>query len=46
MVRVSERNLFGYGQKLSLAARLGGRSQQFDIDFTEPWFMDRPITLG
>ena len=46
MVQVTERNLFGYGQKLSLAARLGGRSQQFDIDFTEPWFMDRPILAG
>lgn len=46
MVQVTERNLFGYGQKLSVAAKLGGRSQQFDIDFTEPWFMGRPITAG
>jgi outer membrane protein insertion porin family len=46
MIQVAEDNLFGYGQRLQLAARVGGRSQQFDIRFTEPWFLDRPIAAG
>ncbi len=44
--QVAENNLFGYGQQLQIAARIGGSSQQFDIKFTEPWFLDRPISAG
>ncbi len=46
MIQVAEGNLFGYGQHLQLAARFGSRSRQFDIRFTEPWFLDRPISAG
>lgn len=46
MMQVAEENLFGYGQELSLSARLGARTQEFDLRFTEPWFMDRPISAG
>ena len=45
-VQVAENNLFGYGQQLKLAARLGGRSTQFSIRFTEPWFLERPIAAS
>lgn len=45
-VQVAEENLFGYGQQLKLAARIGSRSQQFDIRFTEPWFMGKPVAAG
>ena len=43
---VSENNLFGRGQRLSAGARLGGRTTEFDIKFTEPWFLDKPISAG
>ncbi|MFP3927336.1 MAG: outer membrane protein assembly factor BamA [Desulfobacteraceae bacterium] len=46
MVQLSEQNLFGYGQQLSIAAKVGSRTQDFDIKFTEPWFLDRPISAG
>jgi len=45
-VAITETNLFGYGQSLRLAARMGSRTQEFDIRFTEPWFLDRPISAG
>lgn len=45
-IQVAEDNLFGYGQRLQVAARFGSRSQQFDIRFTEPWLLDRPIEAG
>lgn len=43
-VRLSEDNLFGYGQRLSVSARLGGKTREYDISFTEPWLLDRPIS--
>lgn len=46
MFQVAQNNLFGYGQKLSASARLGGRTQQFDIRFTEPWLLDKPLSAG
>ncbi len=46
--RVEQDNLFGYGQSLFAAIRIGGRSNEFEVRFTEPWLMNRPIsgTLG
>lgn len=43
-LQVTQNNLFGRGQKLSASLRLGGRSNQFDIGFTEPWLFDRPFS--
>ncbi|RLF60420.1 MAG: outer membrane protein assembly factor BamA, partial [Thermoplasmata archaeon] len=42
--QVAQDNIFGRGQKLVLAARIGGRSTMFDILFAEPWIMDKPIS--
>lgn len=44
--QVSQNNLFGYGQKLRAAAKIGGKSSEFDISFIEPWFLDRPVSVG
>ena len=41
--QVSEQNLFGRGQTLSLKANLGSRSTLYDISFTEPWLFDMPL---
>ena len=43
---ISERNLFGRGQKLSLQAQLGSKTQKFTLSFTEPWFLDIPLSAG
>ena len=36
----------GGGQKLKLSAMLGDKRRQYAIRFKEPWFMDRPLSLG
>jgi outer membrane protein insertion porin family len=41
--QVSEQNLFGRGQILSLQAVVGSSSSHYDISFTEPWLFDMPL---
>lgn len=36
----------GGGQDLSLLVAVGGKSSDFEISFTEPWFRDTPNSLG
>jgi len=44
--QISESNFRGYGQELSASARLGSRTTEYDIRFTEPWLFDKPISGG
>lgn len=44
--QISQDNLFGRGQKIAARARLGSKTTQFDVRFTEPWLFDRPLGLG
>ncbi|MHB8909214.1 MAG: outer membrane protein assembly factor BamA [Syntrophales bacterium] len=41
--QVSQQNLFGRGQTLSLKASIGSRSSLYDISFIEPWLFDMPL---
>jgi outer membrane protein insertion porin family len=41
--QISQQNLFGRGQILSLKAYLGERSTQYEISLTEPWLFDIPL---
>jgi len=41
--QVSQMNLFGRGQSLSLKASLGSSYTYYDISFTEPWLFDMPL---
>ena len=43
---VSERNLLGKGQQLTLATTLSQTEDQIQLSFTEPYFQDRPISTG
>ncbi len=45
-VHVRERNFLGRGQDLRLGTVLSFRSQQVDISFTEPYFLDKNIAAG
>lgn len=36
----------GGGQKLKLRGEFGDTRTEFDISFTEPWFLDRRLSLG
>lgn len=44
--RIRERNLLGKGQDLTLATTIAGKRSEFDVSFTEPYFMDRDISAG
>jgi outer membrane protein insertion porin family len=41
--QISQQNLFGRGQILSLRASLGGESTKYELAFTEPWLFDMPL---
>ena len=43
MAQVSQQNLFGRGQILSLKANIGSVSTYYDLSFTEPWLFDIPL---
>ena len=45
LVQVRERNLMGLGQDLSVSTTIAARRTQFDVSFTEPYFLDRPIAF-
>lgn len=42
----AERNLRGKGQDARVKATLAKRRQEYDLSFTEPYFMDRDIAAG
>jgi outer membrane protein insertion porin family len=43
---IRERNLLGRGQDLRFSATVSGRTQEFDLSFTEPYFLDRDLAAG
>ncbi len=42
----STNNLLGRGETLSINIAAGNRQRSFQFSFTEPYFRDRPITVG
>jgi outer membrane protein insertion porin family len=46
MANITQSNLFGRGQILSLNAEIGGTQQNFSLSFTEPWLFDIPLSAG
>jgi len=45
-VSLEERNLFGKGQNLKFLAKISSETALYNIGFTEPWFLDMPISAG
>jgi outer membrane protein insertion porin family len=43
---ISERNFLGKGQDLRFSTTLSGRSQEFNLSFTEPYFLERDLSAG
>ena len=46
MIEVSQNNLFGRGQRLSVQAMLGTIASRYRVSFSDPYFMDKPLGLG
>ena len=44
--QMAENNLFGRGQKASASAMIGSRTTDFNINFTEPWFLDYHLSVS
>ncbi|SRR5665213_819264 len=42
----TERNLFGRGQYVRASIQLSTISKEFALNFTEPYFLDRPLAAG
>ena len=45
-VSLTERNFLGRGQFLRLRAAISGNQQQYELRFTEPYFLDRDLSFG
>lgn len=43
---IRERNLLGKGQDLRFGVQASAKTQQYDISFTEPYFMERDLAAG
>ncbi|HYG88251.1 MAG TPA: outer membrane protein assembly factor BamA [Azospirillum sp.] len=43
---IRERNLLGRGQDLRFGATVSARRQEYDVSFTEPYFLDRDLSAG
>ncbi|MGD9638926.1 MAG: outer membrane protein assembly factor BamA [Alphaproteobacteria bacterium] len=43
---IKERNLMGKGQELGASVALAQKKTEFDISFTEPYFLDRKLKAG
>ncbi len=42
---ITQQNLFGRGQTLSLKATIGSTASMYDISFIEPWLFDIPLWM-
>lgn len=45
-VGIAENNFQGKGQKLSADMAISQRTSEYELSFTEPYFMDRPLSAG
>ncbi len=45
-IQLGTPNFRGRGQNLNLNWEFGSRVSSFNIQFVEPWFMDRPVSLS
>ncbi len=43
---ISEHNLLGTGRELRLGATVSQRRQEYDLSFTEPYFLNRDLSAG
>lgn len=45
-LQVQHINFLGRAQRLNLMWEFGSRKQNYEIGWTDPWFMDKPMSLG
>lgn len=45
-LQVQHINLFGRAERLNLTWEFGATKQNYEINWTEPWFLGKPMSLG
>ncbi len=45
-LQVQHINLLGLAQRLNLTWEFGARKQNYEVSWTDPWFLDKPLTFG
>jgi outer membrane protein insertion porin family len=45
-LELGHNNLFGNGNNVALRLERGSRRNQYELSYTEPWFLDTPTSLG
>ena len=45
-IQLQHMNLFGLAQRLNLMWEFGALRNSYQIDWTEPWFLGKPMSLG
>jgi outer membrane protein insertion porin family len=45
-IEFGHNNLFGNGQSINVHLERGGKRENYDISFTEPWAFGNPVSLG
>lgn len=45
-IELGHNNLFGTGQSVNLHLERGGKTDNIQISYTDPWFHDTPLTVG
>ncbi len=46
MVQIARSNFLGWGHDISLKAEIAQRRMDFSFSYTDPWFMDWPVSVG
>jgi outer membrane protein insertion porin family len=45
-LELGHNNLFGNGQNVNIRLERGGKRNDLQLSFTEPWFRDTPLSIG
>jgi outer membrane protein insertion porin family len=45
-VELGHNNLFGNGQSINIRLERGGKANDLELSYNEPWFRDTPVNIG
>lgn len=45
-LQVQHTNIFGWGQRVNVMWEFGRKRQNYELGWTDPWFMNKPMSFG
>ena len=45
-LQVQHTNIFGWGQRVNVMWEFGKKRQNYELGWTDPWFLDKPMSFG